>query len=388
MAVFDQFTTLVVFFFISILVELIAKKIKINTPILLIPIGFMLDKIYVNNLQLFFLSPQIILSVIILVLVLSVFNNASIFSIFDMDTYSEHGFKLLLVILSLNLLLLTMILKLVLGVQSLLLCMFMALIISLAEMAQAGPSLKSGRVADFMKTESIVNTAIIIVLASIIMGFIMHPISISSYETFFTPFAEIVLGVGAGLLVGIILLGFMKTFHHPIISPLFLFGAAVFAYIIATKLSGNGIIAAAVFGMLFEKVELKQKSNLKLFFQRIYNLISPIIFLLLGTFVSFALIPELIMPVLILFFSSVLLRFFSVLLLFINEHFNFKEVIFMSISSPKDVCFAALMIYALLSGIIPKNTTLIADAFIILLVFSNIVSYASIRFFHEKKKSF
>ena len=258
-------TYLAVILLIGILVAIISRKLKLPNTLLLILVGIILSGITYKNTPLIWF-PDIFLSAIsVLALVMIIFDSSSRFKLRSLDTLSLNTLSLSIIFLMLNMVFLSLSVIFIFDVKSI----FVALIFS-ALMAGTDPgavlSMLRGtkfRVFDLLKLESLLNTPLVVLLPFIILDLkksLKEEIILSQFIEQIAPFLQqFVVGIGAGVLVGLIMFKFMKKEYSKVLSPLAMVTAALLTYIIAENLKGNGVLAVTAMGLLFGNIYLKQK---------------------------------------------------------------------------------------------------------------------------------
>ena len=151
------------------------------------------------------------------------------------------------------------------------------------------------------------------------------------------------MGVGAGVLVGLIMFKFMRKAYSAVLSPLAVVTSALLAYIIAENLGGNGVLAVTSMGLLFGNVYLKQKFQLKEFASVFSNSLEILVFVLIGMVIAIPFSNEFLMKSILLFVLYLVIRFVSILFSLRGMDFTLKEKIFMSLNAQKGIAVAVVV---------------------------------------------
>jgi len=154
---------------------------------------------------------------------------------------------------------------------------------------------------------------------------------------------QFVVGIGAGVLVGLIMFKFMRKVYSVVLSPLAVITSALLAYIIAENLDGNGVLAVTSMGLLFGNVYLKQKFQLKEFASIFSNSLEILVFVLIGMVIAIPFSTNFIIKSLALFLLYLLIRFISIIFSLRGMNFTLKEKIFMALNAQKGIAVAVVV---------------------------------------------
>ncbi len=232
------------------------------------------------------------------------------------------------------------------------------------------------RVIELLNIESIINTPLIVLIPFIILDLFQD----YSKEFFFSKFLEsagpflqqFVTGIGAGILVGIVIFKIMRTKYSERLSPLALITAALITYILAENLKGNGVLAVTTLGLFFGNVYVREKETLHEFSYMFANSLEIIVFILLGIIIDFPLEFWFISKSILLFIIYLVIRYMSVQLCFSKLNYSFKEKLFMTLNIPKGIA-VAVVVFILATYNIPGIITLL-DIIVAFIVYSIILS--------------
>ena len=339
-------TNLTLILFIGLLMGLIAKKLKIPSMLLLIIAGAVLKNITVNGNPVFVFEDNFLISMSILALVMIVFEGSSNFSIQDLDTYSTYALKTVIMFLIFNLLFLSIGVFYIFGIKSMILSLLFAAVMSGTDPGSVLSlfQTKSNRITEILKFESIINTPITVLIPFILLDLmVLDSNMMGNFTEYFIPFSQqIITGIGAGVFVGIIVLRFMKNFYSDKLSPLMLITSSLLTYIIAESIGGNGVLAVTVYGVFFGNMRVKKKLELKGFSNMLSNILEIVVFVLIGFLLPIDLSFNFILKSLLLFVIMVILRFISIEIVYLNDHLNLKERIFISLNCAKGIAVAVV----------------------------------------------
>ncbi|MFP4567367.1 MAG: cation:proton antiporter [Candidatus Woesearchaeota archaeon] len=342
-------TAIVIIIIIGLIITGISRKFKISNILLLILTGLILGSIF-SNYTLFNISTEAILTIAVLTLVLVVFDGASRFKLKSLDTLSFSALKLSGIFLTLNLIFITTItifLFFDLTLASLFYSLVFAAIISGTDPASVFIMLhnKSNKVLEFLKIEGIINTPLIVLLPFILLDILNQLLSQSaiSLEAHLSAIlTQILVGIGAGIVVGLIFFKGMKKFSEQT-SGLSLICSALLAFILAENLGGNGVLAVAVLGFMFGAFYISKKEILQEFNEMLSNSLEILVFIIIGFIIQININLTFILYSLLVFLTLIITRFLSTLML-PNEKYNIKEKIYMTLTMPKGIAVAVLIV--------------------------------------------
>lgn len=339
-------TNLTLIAFIGLLMGLISKKLKIPSMLLLIIAGAVLKNININGQPLIMFTDGFLISMSLLALVMIVFEGSSNFSLHDLDTYSSYALKTVILFLIFNMLFLSIGVFYIFGIKSMILSLVFAAVMSGTDPGSVLSlfQTKSNRITELLKFESIINTPITVLIPFILLELMVLDSNImSNFVEYFKPFSQqIITGIGAGVFFGLIIVRFMKNFYSNKLSPLMLITSSLLTYIISESIGGNGVLAVTVFGVFFGNMRVKKKLELKEFSTMLSSILEIIVFILIGFILPIDLSLGFILKSVVLFAIMVLLRFIAVEIVYLNDHLNLKERIFISLNCAKGIAVAVV----------------------------------------------
>lgn len=345
-------TSLAVLLLIGVLSSIIATKLKIPDVLLLILAGMAIGQITYQGAAIIEFPQSFLSAISILALVMIVFHSSSRFKFRELDTFSFKAIKLTLIFLFMNLLFLTIAVYSIYRVPVILCLAFSAL------MAGTSPSvtlslLKRGKskVMQFLEIESLINTPLIVLLPFVILDMwgIEFGLIFSKFIEQISPFAQqIISGVGAGVVLGIIAFEIMKRKYSEKYSPIALVVIALLTYILAENLGGNGVLAVAVLGLIFGNFHLKERAAVKTFETVFTDFLQILVFLLIGLMIKIPFTTDFLLSSVYIFFIFILIRWLSVMLFSSKEKYTFKEKLFLTLHVPKGIA-TAVVAFSLLS---------------------------------------
>lgn len=385
-------TYLTIVLLIGLFSTFLAQKIKLPNVLLLLLTGIVLGNISYKEGSLVSFPPIFLTSISILALVMIVFDSSSRFKLKEFDKLSMQTLKLSFVFLALNMILLTLFIKITLRIESFLTILLFSALMSGTDPAAVLSMLKSSgnKIFELLRIESLMNTPLVVLLPFIILDFmttVKTELILTKFIDQILPFLQqFVVGIGAGILVGIIMLKFMKREYSHILSPLVMITAALMTYILAENLKGNGVLAVTAMGLLFGNVYVKQKFHLQEFSSIFSNSLEILVFILIGLIIKIPLSWGFFFLSFFLFVTYIMVRFIAIELSLRNLKLTTKEKFFMALNAQKGIA-VAVVAFTLSTLNIP-GIALILNLILAFMLYSIIISTITIkfsRFFIEEK---
>ncbi|MBI4453717.1 cation:proton antiporter [Candidatus Woesearchaeota archaeon] len=378
-------TSIAVILFIGLFIALLSKKLKISNILLLLITGIALSNVAFYGEKLFVFPTVFLTSLGVLALVMVVFDASSRFRWKTIDVYTLKALRLAFIFLILNMLLLSIATTFIFGIKN----VFLVLIFS-SIMVATSPDVvfsmlnhgknKANKVIEILRIESIVNTPLTVLIPFIILGLMqtlnVETVIFSKLLEQLKPFLmQFIVGIGAGVLIGLIVAKAMKKTYSETLSPLALITAALLTYIIAENLNGNGVLAVTVMGLLFGNLYIKQKELLYSFSSIFGNSLLILVFILVGIGIEIPLQDYVFWwKAGVLFIIYILIRYISVEISTLKQGFTFKEKLFMTLNIPKGIA-VAVVVFVLATKVadIPK-LSIILNLIIAFMLFSLVIS--------------
>ncbi len=370
------FTAIVV---IGLLTSIIANKIKLPNVLLLVIAGIILGNVKVNSVPLIDFPVGFTGSIAILALVMIVFDSTSRLSFKSFDTFSARALELTGTFLFLNLIVITIALKVLYGTKIILGLLFAALMSGTApDVVLSLVEGSKNRVLEFLKIESILNTPVIVVIPFMLLELVkVEAYNLSIFATYLKPFLlQIVAGAGTGLILSIIVFKVMRKYYSENLSPLAIISTSLLSYTLAENLGGNGVLSVTVAGLIFANVTIKGKVAL-LEFSKLFSIILEIlVFVFVGLLIKFPFELTFVLKSLILFVIYLFVRFISVSMT--QKESLLREKIFMTLNMPKGIAMAVIV--TLLFNLNLEGLKPILDLALLFLLYTMVCSTVVIKF--------
>lgn len=373
---------------IGILCTIIANKLNITNVLFLIVAGLVLGHVPFRGEPLIFFPDLFVTSIAILALVMIVFDSSSRFKLKEVRAYSLPALNLSIVFLFVNLVMLSTLAYFIFPEISI----FWYALVFAAIMSGTDPAVvllmfknKKNNVLEILEIESIVNTPLTVLIPFIILDIqssFGEEFIISQFVSQIGPFLQqIVSGIGAGILVGIVLFKFMRNEYSETLSPISLITGALFAYILAENLKGNGVLAVTVMGIFFGNLYVKEKGHLTEFSSMFANSLEVFVFVLVGLIISVPVNFHFLFKSLFLFLLYIMLRFLSINLAFRSQGFTIKQKIFMSLNIQKGISVAVVVLTLSTLGIPAIKPIL--DLSLLFMIYSIVLAIIVGKFAHH-----
>jgi len=340
-------TYLAVILLIGIISTLISRRLGLPNILLLMVVGILLSKVTYNNQPLFSFPDIFLTSIGLLALVMIVFDSSSRLKIKEFDRFSVKTLKLSGLFLLANMVLLSLFTVLIFKIPLAYLAVMFAALMSGTDPSTVFVMFKGtkNKIIEMLEVESIINTPLIVLMPFIIldlMGSIRKELVMTKIIEQILPFIQqFVAGIGAGVLVGIIVFKLMRRKYSETLSPLAIITSALLTYIIAENLGGNGVLAVTVLGLFFGTIYVKEKTVLQEFSNVFANSLEILVFVLVGFIINIPFSASFLIKSFILFLIYLLIRFATIQLLFAKEY-DIKERIFMSLNVQKGIAVAVV----------------------------------------------
>ncbi len=381
---------------IGITLTIIANKIKISNIFLLILSGMFLS--YANMVGWIHIefSDVLLVSLALITLVMVVLEGSSRFTVRRIEQYSMSSLKMMLTFMFFAIAFLAIIAS-QLFFEKLTTTTFLFSAILAVTLVGTDPSsvfkmLKNSgnKVVQILELEAIFNTPFTIILPFIFLN-ILTSVDQSVGQIIVGQIGPLILriteGIGMGVLIGYFVAKIFKKFYIKDLSPLLLLTAALIAYIGSESLGGSGVLTVATMGVfLGNMLAEKQEEEYQQFSGLLSNLFIMIVFILTGLLINVDLNLMFVGKVVLLYFITLIVRFVSVHLSLAKEKFNFKEKIFLTLTIPKGVAVAVVVLSLVVLNLSVQNTIYLETtikAIVLSMVLSLLIATIVVPFSHK-----
>ncbi len=362
---------------IGLIMSIIAKMLKVSNVLFLIISGIILGRLNARSGNIFSFDTSFLIGISLLALVMIVFDGSSRFKWKEFDTLSLKVLKLIIIFLALNMVFLSIVTYYVMGLDSIILAVIFAVVMSGTDPATVMALFKTrvNKIVEILKMEAILNTALVILIPFIIIDSLaMEKNIISGFIGYGMPFLQqIATGIGTGVVLGVIVFKLMKKFYSEELSPLAIAATAILGYILAENMGGNGVLAVTTLGVMFGNMYLKEKGSLKEFSLIFSNALEIFVFILVGFIIHVSFSIEFILKSLVIFGALLIIRYAAILISFKKDSkITLKNKAFMTLNAPKGIAVAVLALtFSIrnIPGMLP-----VLDLIIMIMIYSIILS--------------
>ncbi len=385
-------------FFLGLLSSILSDKMHIPNMLLLILVGIFLSNLpmvdgYANPFD----NMVLISTIGTIALILIVFSYTSRFRVKDFDNLSMDAGLITVYSVVFSLLLLTFVAHFLLKLNIGLSLIFAASLLGTdpSSVAQFLPNIKN-KSLKLLFVESIINSPITVLLPILFLDFVKNmPKAGELLVSFLTSFlSQIVTGIGAGFVIGLVFFKFMRKNYSTALSPIALITAAILSYGLAEVLDGNGIFAVTTLGLFYGSISLKNKFLLSQYSRELSEILEIFVFVMIGflfriQYLNLAFILKLIVIFAIYLFS----RWLAVMLALRKSTYSKFEKRFITFLCPKGVVTVAIILMISLSNYLsPEIINLLIGFIFVSQLFSTIFAKVSIKkitdFSQVKPKNF
>jgi len=280
---------------IGLLTSILSNKLKISDILFLLIAGLIIGNTTIGDYPVFQFPQMLVVGLSILALLILVFDGATSFKLRDVDRMSNVAFKLVMVFIFFNVLLVGTTTYFFFFTdaglfEGLIVSAIFAVIVAGTDPSSVFVILEEGRkVFKMLKIEAIINTPIIVIVPFLLLDLVksVTEITIMSFTNMIVPFLqEIIVGIGAGIFMGFVVFRLMRKFYSDEFSKIAVLATALLTYFIAEGLSGNGVLSVATLGLVFGNITMKEKESLLKFSTVLSKALEILVFILVGVAVK------------------------------------------------------------------------------------------------------
>lgn len=283
----DILTSLSILLLIGLILTYLTNKIKISNVLILIAAGLGLSLITIHGEKLISFSNEFLTSIAIIALIMIVFDSTSRFRFNAVLKETKSALEVSTFFALSCLLVISVAAKFIFGLEWWISFLFSSMMLGTdpSGVVMVLKDIKH-RAITFLEWESIINTPLTVIIPFMVIEF-SKSFTLSSFFSNIieqiSPFLQqIVTGVGAGIVVFLIMFKILRGTYVEVLTPVALLVSALLTYVLAEKLGGNGVLAVTSLGLMFGNVYIQKKETLKTFGQLFSTLFEILVFLLLG----------------------------------------------------------------------------------------------------------
>ncbi len=377
-------TYLAILLLVGIICTLLSQKIRIPNILLLIIAGILIGNLSYRGNPLIQFPDTFLTSISVLALVLIIFDSSSRFKLREFTNLSTYALGLTGMFLLLNVLFLTFFTLKIFPSSS----FFVALLFSTLMSGTAPDAVLTmfkktkNRIFELLEIEALINTPLVVLLPFIMLDFIKSV----EVEYIFSKFIEqigpfiqqFVTGIGAGIVVGIIVFRVMKKKYSETLSPLAIITSALLTYILAENLGGNGVLAVTTMGLFFGNMYVTHKVQLREVSAFFANSLEILVFILIGLIIRVPLNFVFILKSVLLFVLYLAIRYAAISISLKKMEYKFKEKLFMTFNVQKGIAVAVVAFT--LTTLYMGGIRTILHLTLLFMLYSIIISTLVIRF--------
>jgi cell volume regulation protein A len=367
-----QLVYIAIVLLLGTLASVFAYSLKTSDIFILLLAGMLLGSLGVLSFDNNFI---IIASIFALIFV--VFNSSLDFKLKEVKRYLGDSLKLTFVYMVLCVVILSLAMIYVFGlefsVHNLLLGMLFSFI-AYGTDPTAVLSLFEGtknKFVEIIEIESILNTPLTVIPAFLILNTLQSSkfqVFSITHNPFFSFLQLIVVGILVALIIGWFVVFIFRHNYFGKLTHLAVFTSAIIVYAGAEYLGGSGVLAIAIYGLIFGNSHISHLIEIEKFESILTNGIKIITFMLLGTIILIT--PSYIVKGTIIFCVYIFIRFISAMITLRKEKINFKSALFIAFNVPKgvDVALILLLTLSIHSGV--ENMDIVINLAMIMVLYS------------------
>lgn len=380
-------TSVAVLLFVGVICSWIGNKLKIPDVLLLLLAGMLLAQLTLHGEQVIQIPTLFLSGLAILALAMVSFDSTTRLRLHDVDTFSAKAFKLTTFTVIFLAVFFTAVVHWMLDLSIYSSILFATLMIGTSPDINIKQHLKS-RAGTLLKLESIFNTPFTVVLPFLVVKLMQSvpAMALNNLVEQLVPFLlNIIVGLGAGIFVGIVLFKVVQHAYTEVYSPLAVIIAALLAYVLAENLGGAGVLAASTLGLFLGNVYVKEKIKLLTAESVLTKALYVLVFILTGVVTRIPYTVQFFITSGVLFIAYLAIRFLAVSMSTWGDKYSLNEKIFMTLHAPKGLATVAvvfvLAVYDIgeISTVIDMTLTFVLYS----IVLATITSFATR--FHENR---
>ncbi len=338
-------TSLAVLLFVGVVCSWIGNKFKLPDTLLLLLAGMLLANLTFKGEQIIQIPIIFLSGLAILALAMVSFDSTRQLRLRELDTFSSKAFKLTICVVVFLAVIFTTIVHFMLGISVYSSILLATMMIGTAPELILGLVMKS-RAGTLLTLESIFNTPFTVILPFLVMKLMesVPAMALSSLVEQLAPFLlNIIVGLGAGIFVGIILFKLVQHAYTEVYSPLAVIIAALLAYVLAENLGGAGVLASSTLGLFLGNVYVKEKVKLLTAESVLTKALYVLVFVLTGVIIDIPYTAQFFATSGLLFVAYLAVRFLAVLLGTWGDKYTTGEKVFMTLNAPKGLATVAVV---------------------------------------------
>jgi CPA1 family monovalent cation:H+ antiporter len=358
-------TLIAVVLLVGIIVSWFAGKVKLPDVLFLLLAGMALGLPTIAGKRLIGFSDPFVASISVIALALIIFGSTAKIKLKEVDSWSLRALKLTFTFTFLHLIIFSTAVHFFVGFP------WGISILIASILAGTSPDIILQLLADckhkiveLLKLESIFNTPLTVIIPFIVLDLMSGTVSAGVTEEFLARLAPflttIVAGIGAGVVVALILMKIMQRATNTSYGYLAVLVSVLLTYVLAEGLKGNGVLAVTTLGLFFGNSTIKDKAQLLTFENLLAKVLYIFVFMLLGSLiVELPLTATFFYQSFSLFLIYLIVRFIAVWLS-VHKDTPMKEIVYATLNAAKGIATATVIFtFVVLTKIRPDYAVLI-----------------------------
>ena len=293
--------------------------------------------------------PELLLAgIVVLALAIVLFDSIS--RLREFDSFASAALKFSIMNMVLTALFVPALAFLIFGVGD----VYLAIIFSVL-LCGTGPLLHDAFNAKFrwagelLRHESMMMAPLVIIIPSILLEMRQRSVAVSAITAVSPLLSKFMLGIGAGVIMGILIMRLMKKGCDERLSFFTLIAAVILAFLSSEFMGGSGVLAVTTMAVLFGSRYFSGTKKASHISAAVLYALGAVSFVLVGIAAKVSFSPVFMLKAFLLFAICLLIRFFALAVVF-RKKLSLREGIAATLCSPKGTAAAVVMLALLLIG--------------------------------------
>jgi len=307
------------------------------SPLVLFILGIILGNVYYHERPVVDLGGDFLAAFSIIAFLVVLFDSTSKIKFYSYDKSAHDATKIFAVTLLFNLIFVNYFSQLFFNLSTFS-SLILSFLVTCTEFLTIFPRhhVPNNKLTQLLKDESNFSCAFILLVPFLIISSIQlinSTTNVSIFGKLILISQNIFAGVGAGIILALILFKLINKNYLEKISSFVLAIGLLAAYVVAERIGGNGWAAAATIGFIFGNIFLKQKNNIMRDENLVYSVLEILMFIIVGAVIGLPLTFNFLLYSLALFLIYLLVRFISAQ--FALKNYDFAEKLEIALFVPK-----------------------------------------------------
>lgn len=338
-------TSIAIVLLVGSIASWLGAKLRVPDVLLLVFAGLGLGAVYLGEGNIIAFPNLFLASISIIALALIVFDSMAKVRLRELDSFSLRALRLMFIFTVLVLIIFSVSAHYIAGFRWSMAILLATLVAGTSPdivLSLFGSS--KHRIIELLKLESVFNTPLTVILPFIVLDF-MQGFETTVAQEFLTQITllmtKFVVGIGAGVIIALILIKIMRKAYQTRYGYLALVVATLLTYVLAENLNGNGVLGVMTLGMFYGNATVKGKQRLLVFEGLLAKTLYIFVFVLIGLVIKLPLEFAFYYKSLALFTIYLLVRFVAVSIS--ERKALIGEKLFATLNVPKGVATATVV---------------------------------------------